>query len=117
MYDLYKESAINRKYGYFGYGDFYSLITYLTDKGLYGNYILDHYTREEIRELGNYIAPERDYLFNYIGLKTLSDRYLIKRLQRRRAGAAARAVHGRGHASGHEGRRTSWAGPASSTTC
>ena len=78
VYDLYKESAINRKYGYFGYGDFYSLITYLTDKGLYGKYILEHYSRDEIRELGNYIAPERDYLFNYIGLKTLSDRYLIK---------------------------------------
>ncbi|WP_028562089.1 ribonucleoside-diphosphate reductase subunit alpha [Paenibacillus pinihumi] len=78
VYDLYKEAQINRTYGYFGYGDFYSLITYLTDKGFYGRYILDHYTKEEIRELGSYLVPERDYLFNYIGLKTLSDRYLIK---------------------------------------
>ncbi|TFE28109.1 ribonucleoside-diphosphate reductase subunit alpha [Cohnella luojiensis] len=81
VYDLYKEAAVHRKYGYFGYGDFYSLITYLTDKGLYGKYILEHYTREEIRELGNYIVPERDYLFNYIGIKTLSDRYIIRGLQ------------------------------------
>ncbi|MDB4868788.1 MAG: nrdE [Cohnella sp.] len=81
VYDLYKEAAIHRKYGYFGYGDFYSLLTYLTDKGLYGKYILEHYTREEIRELGNSIVPERDYLFNYIGVKTLSDRYLIRGLQ------------------------------------
>lgn len=80
VYDLYKEAAINRKYGYFGYGDFYSLITYLTEKGRYGDYILKHYSREEIRELGSYIVPERDYLFNYIGLKTLSDRYIIKGL-------------------------------------
>jgi ribonucleoside-diphosphate reductase alpha chain len=78
VYDLYKEAAVQRKYGYFGYGDFYSLITYLTDKGLYGSYILEHYSRNEINELSEYIKPERDYLFNYIGLKTLSDRYMIK---------------------------------------
>jgi ribonucleoside-diphosphate reductase alpha chain len=78
VYDLYKEAAVQRKYGYFGYGDFYSLITYLTDKGLYGSYILEHYSRNEINDLSKYIEPERDYLFNYIGLKTLSDRYMIK---------------------------------------
>jgi len=77
-YDLYKEAALNRKYGYFGYGDFYSLITYLSEKGMYGKYILEHYTRSEINELSDYIVPDRDFLFNYIGLKTLSDRYLIK---------------------------------------
>jgi ribonucleoside-diphosphate reductase alpha chain len=77
-YDLYKEAALNRKYGYFGYGDFYSLLTYLSEKGLYGKYILEHYSRNEINELSSYIVPERDFLFNYIGLKTLSDRYLIK---------------------------------------
>jgi ribonucleoside-diphosphate reductase alpha chain len=80
VYDLYKEAAIHRKYGYFGYGDFYSLITYLTEKGQYGKYILEHYNRNEISELGAYIKPERDFLFNYIGLKTLSDRYTIKGL-------------------------------------
>jgi ribonucleoside-diphosphate reductase alpha chain len=80
VYDLYKEAAIHRKYGYFGYGDFYSLITYLTEKGQYGKYILEHYDRSEISELGAYIKPERDFLFNYIGLKTLSDRYTIKGL-------------------------------------
>ncbi len=78
VYDLYKEAAINRKYGHFGYGDFYSLIVSLTEKGLYGRYILEHYSKSEIDELGAYIKPERDYLFNYIGLKTLFDRYLIK---------------------------------------
>ncbi|ANE46193.1 ribonucleotide-diphosphate reductase subunit alpha [Paenibacillus swuensis] len=78
IYDLYKEAAVHRKYGYFGYGDFYSLLTYLGEKGLYGGYMLEHYSRDEIRELGSYIVPERDYLFNYIGLKTLADRYMIK---------------------------------------
>lgn len=79
-YDLYKEAAIQRKYGHFGYGDFYSLITYLTEKGKYGAYILEHYSRSEINELAAYIRPERDFLFNYIGLKTLTDRYTIRGL-------------------------------------
>lgn len=81
-YDLYKEARLNRKYGHFGYGDLYSLVTYLTDMGLYGKYILEHYTKDEISQLGAYIKPERDYLMNYIGLKTLSDRYLIRGLDK-----------------------------------
>jgi len=32
----------------------------------------------DLEELNNYIKPERDFLFNYLGIKTLYDRYLIK---------------------------------------
>lgn len=32
----------------------------------------------DLEELNNYIDPSRDYLFNYLGIKTLYDRYLIK---------------------------------------
>jgi len=32
----------------------------------------------DIDDLNDYIKPERDYLFNYLGIKTLYDRYLIK---------------------------------------
>ena len=32
----------------------------------------------DLDDLNNYIKPERDYLFNYLGIKTLYDRYLIK---------------------------------------
>ena len=78
IYDLYKEAAINRKYQHFGYGDFYTLIQDLTAKNLYGKYLLEVYTKEEIQELGNYIQNERDYLFNYDGLNLLSKRYLVK---------------------------------------
>lgn len=75
-YDLYKEAAINRGYsGQFGYGDFSALIYDLTVARAYGPYLVDTYTYEETAELGRYIKPERDDLFNYIGLKTLSDRY------------------------------------------
>lgn len=78
LYDLYKESSVNRGYKEFGYGNFYELVKSLTDKKLYGSYILENYTQEEIVELGNYIKQERDYLFNYDGLKLLSSRYLVK---------------------------------------
>lgn len=78
MSDLYKEAAINRKYDYFGYGNFSELIEMLVRLGYYGEYLIKEYTREEITELGNYIKPERDLLFNYEGLKLLADRYLIR---------------------------------------
>ncbi|RXT15483.1 ribonucleoside-diphosphate reductase subunit alpha [Ammoniphilus sp. CFH 90114] len=77
-YDLYKEAALHRGYKHFGYGDFYLLVKELMEKGRYGSYILENYSADEVEELGAYIKPERDYLFNYIGLKTLADRYLIK---------------------------------------
>lgn len=32
----------------------------------------------DLEDLNNYIKPERDMLFNYLGIKTLYDRYLIK---------------------------------------
>ena len=32
----------------------------------------------DLEELNDYIDPSRDYLFNYLGIKTLYDRYLIK---------------------------------------
>lgn len=78
IYDLYKEACINRNYKKFGYGDFYNLVKYLTSKKLYGDYLIKTYTKEEIYELGNYIKPNRDYLFNYDGLDLLSKRYLVK---------------------------------------
>lgn len=78
IYDLYKEAGINRNYNNFGYGDFYELISNLTEKNLCGKYILSEYTKEEIDNLGKYIDPNRDNLFNYDGLDLLSKRYLIK---------------------------------------
>lgn len=82
IYDLYKEAAIQRNYQQFGYGDFYELIQKLVQLNLYGTYLVDNYSKEEIIELGSYIKPERDYLFNYEGAKLLADRYLIKGFQK-----------------------------------
>ncbi|HEX7066098.1 MAG TPA: ribonucleoside-diphosphate reductase subunit alpha [Bacillales bacterium] len=77
---LYREAAENRGYGEPGYGPFYNLIARLTEIGRYGHYILEHYSRAEVEELENYIEPERDELFHYLGVKTLTDRYLIRGL-------------------------------------
>lgn len=37
----------------------------------------------DLDDLNSYIKPERDFLFNYLGIKTLYDRYLIKDNQAR----------------------------------
>lgn len=77
LYDMIKEAGINREYRKFGYGNFYKLVKYLTEKSLYGDYILDGYKKCEIDELGEYIKPERDYLLSYVGIKTLKERYCV----------------------------------------
>lgn len=82
VFDLYKEAAIQRKYQHFGYGDFYELVDKLVNLGLYGEYLTSEYTKEEIQELGKYIKPENDYLFNYDGIRLLAERYLIKGYQK-----------------------------------
>lgn len=76
--DLYKEAAISRGYSHFGYGDYYNLVKELVNQNRYGRYLLEEYSIEEIKELADYIQPKRDELFNYEGLKLLSDRYLVK---------------------------------------
>ena len=42
-----------------GIGDLYGRLRYLTDKGLYGDYILAHYTHEEIAMAEDFLCPER----------------------------------------------------------
>lgn len=79
MRSLYKEASKNRVYDAAQkYGDFYALLTTLTDAGVYSPKILEQYTKEEIREAASYIDVSRDNLFKYIGLRTLADRYLAR---------------------------------------
>jgi len=79
MRKLYKEASRNRVYDASKkYGDFYGLLTTLATKGVYSPTILESYSKEEIVELAKIIDPERDKLFTYIGLRTLSDRYLAQ---------------------------------------
>ena len=77
--DLYEKAADSRNYSAAEkYGDFYGLIEELTGIGIYSGELLAAYSKKEITELGEEIEPERDLLFNYIGLFLLADRYLAK---------------------------------------
>lgn len=55
----------------------YEKIRYMCDKGLYGDYILAHYSRIEIDEAEGFIVKDRDKLFTYSGLDLLFKRYVI----------------------------------------
>lgn len=56
---------------------FYDKVRYLVDQNLYGAYILEHYTKEELDQAETFIVPERDELFTYSGLDLLLSRYVI----------------------------------------
>ena len=60
-----------------GISDFYGKLRYLTDRGLYGEYILAHYSRAEIEQAESFLKSERDDLFTYSGLELLLKRYVI----------------------------------------
>ena len=55
----------------------YEKIKYLVGEDLYGAYILEHYTREEITRYEQYIRDERNALYTYSGLDLLLSRYVI----------------------------------------
>ncbi|MFU7515896.1 ribonucleoside-diphosphate reductase subunit alpha [Clostridium sp. HCS.1] len=80
VYKLYDEVRNNRKLSKDNelYGNLYGFIKELTNKGLYGKYILENYTEDEIGELEKEIKPERDFLFTYSGINLLAKRYLIQ---------------------------------------
>ncbi|MDG5787475.1 ribonucleoside-diphosphate reductase subunit alpha [Evansella sp. AB-P1] len=60
------------------YHSFYETITSLIDKGLYDPSLLETYSAEEIKELGQALDSKKDESFTYLGLHTLIDRYLAK---------------------------------------
>lgn len=60
------------------YCNFYNFITDLTQRGLYGKYIIENYTKEDIEDLEKEIKPERDFLFTYSGINLLAKRYLVQ---------------------------------------
>ena len=50
----------------------------LAKKGIYNLSIMESYSNEELEHLGNILVAKRDFLFTYIALKTLLDRYVAK---------------------------------------
>lgn len=59
-------------------GSFYDKIFLLTKEGLYGEYILESYRKEEIDRLEAYLDQSRNHLLNYSGLELLLSRYVIR---------------------------------------
>ncbi|MEN8905547.1 MAG: ribonucleoside-diphosphate reductase subunit alpha [Clostridiales bacterium] len=70
--------VIDKNCDKFKINTFYDKITYLTEKNLYGKYILENYSKEDTTELSNYIKNINDELLTYSSLDLLYKRYMIK---------------------------------------
>ena len=57
---------------------FYEKIKYLENEGLYGTYICETYSRDELEEAASFINEERNKLFTYSALDLLLRRYVIR---------------------------------------
>ncbi|OUQ19438.1 ribonucleoside-diphosphate reductase subunit alpha [Lachnoclostridium sp. An14] len=53
-------------------------LEWLCREGLYGDYILEGYEREELSKAAEWIREERNGLFTYAGLELLLNRYVIR---------------------------------------
>ncbi len=53
-------------------------VRYLTERGFYGDYILENYTPEELDEAAAFLNPANDELLTYSGLDLLLRRYVIR---------------------------------------
>ena len=75
MCDMYRKLAVREKER--GIDGFYGKLVYLTERGLYGKYILENYSEEEVNECARLIDRDRDALFTYSSLQLVLKRYVI----------------------------------------
>lgn len=68
-------AATRRELGIASFGE---LVRYLTERGLYGDYILASYSVSELEEAAAFMVSERDELFAYSGLDLLINRCVIR---------------------------------------
>lgn len=61
-----------------GISNLYDKIVFLTNEGLYGEYILENYSKAEIEKAETFIDNSRDNKFTYSGLDLLLARYVIR---------------------------------------
>ena len=61
-----------------GITSLYSKIQYLVDNEIYGTFLLEKYTKEEIDECEKMIVKSRDRLINYSSFELILKRYLAK---------------------------------------
>lgn len=74
QFELIRKKELNRN----DIKSFYDKVLYLTKEQLYGSYILENYSREEIDLYESYIDEARDRLFTYSGLELVLNRYVIR---------------------------------------
>ena len=75
MCDMYRKLAVREKEREID--GFYGKLVYLTERGLYGKYILENYSEEEVKECARLIDRDRDALFTYSSLQLVLKRYVI----------------------------------------
>ena len=56
----------------------YDKMKFLTDRNLYGAYILQKYSKAEIEQAATFMDASRNHLLNYSGLELLIKRYVIR---------------------------------------
>lgn len=56
----------------------YDKMKFLTDRNLYGAYILQRYSKAEIEQAATFMDASRNHLLNYSGLELLIKRYVIR---------------------------------------
>lgn len=62
----------------YGIHNFYEKLQYLTEQELYGSYILQNYSKEEIEKYEAYLDSSRNELLTYSGLELLLKRYVMR---------------------------------------
>ncbi|UGO49203.1 ribonucleoside-diphosphate reductase alpha [Bacillus phage vB_BanH_Emiliahah] len=76
---LYKQASKLRGFDYKkGYGDYYTFVREQVEAGTYSEQLLEAYSEDELKEIGNIIDKEKDKLFSYSGLQALAATYLVK---------------------------------------
>ncbi len=76
MYDFRAE--LSRSLDELHLTGFYDKVRYLTERGLYGDYILAQYKKEELDEAETFLNASNDELLTYSGLELLLRRYVIR---------------------------------------
>ena len=76
LYDLYHR--VGRNVGGIKGEPYFHLSKYFERGEQEGRIILGLKEKYDLDDLNNYLVPERDLQFNYLGIRTLCDRYLLK---------------------------------------
>lgn len=77
LLNFFFHEELSAEMQHLGISSFYEKIKFLSDEGLYGTYILEHYSKAEIDEAETFIDESRNNKFTYSGLDLLLARYVI----------------------------------------